>query len=198
MTTNYDEWRKHRAISNSAFSERHLHLLGKITNDTMLDVLNTVWKKDSFELDVVHSMTSITLQIMGLAGFGTDLQAIKENVTYDQTRYTMPLKEAITLAASDAVITRFQYGNWICDNAPFEKFRRLREAIENTDKYLSDFISARSGDTEQRYDLLSLLIAARSEETGSSGLSPMEIKSDSFIFLFAGLLSAYISNCQRS
>ncbi len=189
MTTNYDEWRKHRAISNSAFGEGHLHLLGKITNDTMLDVLNTVWKKDSFELDVVHSMTSITLQIMGLAGFGTDLQAIKENVTYDQTRYTMPLKEAITLAASDAVITRFQFGNWICDHAPFEKFRRLREAIENTDKYLSDFISARSGNTEQRYDLLSLLIAARSEETGSSGLSPMEIKSDSFIFLFAGLSS---------
>jgi cytochrome P450 len=135
-------------------------------------------------LDVVEAMTRITLQIMGSAGFGVDLGAMNESVSFDSTKYTMPLKDAITIASGEAVIARFQFPAWML-NLPLSRFNRIRNAIQDTDKYLSELIQDRLSSSEQKYDLLSLLLAARSEEE-KSGLSPMEVKSDSYIFLFAG------------
>jgi len=185
LTTNGDDWRKHRVLSNPAFNEDHIKLLSKITNDTMTTVVDKYWNQESFVCDVVEDMTKITLQIMGLAGFGMDMDAIFGGKSYDASRYSMTFREAISRSSDEVVTARMRYPKWLLQS-PLPYFKNLRQVVQDTDSYLSDLIATRSEDVEERgHDLLSLLISARDEEN-KMGLSPLEIKSDSFIFLFAG------------
>jgi cytochrome P450 len=184
LSANGDLWRKHRVLCNHAFNDEHNVWLANITNDTMYDIVTNLWKQDSFELDINESMTKITLQIMGLAGFGVDLQAMQGKSTFDTSRYTMSLREALTIASGEGIIYRLRFPSWVF-KLPISSIKRVKEGIENTDRYIDDIINSRISDSEQRYDLLSLLVSARDDDQGQ-GFTRLEIKSDAFIFLFAG------------
>ncbi|KAL0488069.1 cytochrome P450 [Acrasis kona] len=187
LTTNGDIWRKHRMLSNPAFNDDHIKLVSKVTNQTMVSVTKEYWSHDSFDCNVVEDMTKITLQIMGIAGFGRDMKALNEDQTYDRSKYTMTFREAISRAADEIIIARFRYPKWLL-NSPLPYFKNCREVVRNADLYLDDIISTCINDSDplsKNYDLLSLLVAAKDEEN-KTGLSRAEIKSDSFIFLVAG------------
>jgi cytochrome P450 len=53
----------------------------------MHDIVTQLRKKKSFELDINQTMTEITLQIMGLAGFGVDLGVMNGKASFDASQY---------------------------------------------------------------------------------------------------------------
>jgi cytochrome P450 len=140
----------------------------------MHDIVTQLQKKKSFELDINQTMTEITLQIMGLAGFGVDLGVMNGKASFDASRHSMSLQEALTITSGDAIVTRMRFPSWAF-KLPLHMFKRINEAIENTDKYIDDIITARTSETDQKYDLLSLLVAARDEDNGQ-GFTRMEVK----------------------
>jgi cytochrome P450 len=137
-----------------------------------------LWKENT-PIEINESMNNITLEIILKAGFGYNLV---ENMKIGEFSF----KENIKIFL-DSMIYMFLTPSLIRSflaKLPWQtKEKKCLKCIEDFGAYVDEIIKSHKNSIGDRYDLLSLLLTSKDEE---SVLTHQEVKSDSFIFLLAG------------
>ncbi|KAH9003544.1 cytochrome P450 [Lactarius hatsudake] len=188
-----EDWKRYRAISAPAFSERNTRLVWDETVRIMFDLFDNVWG-DSPEIVLDHCVDitlPIALFVVGVAGFGR-----RVTWTSDLTvppGHQMSFKDALHIVSSNLII-KMGVPNWAMKLT--EHTRRVNLAFDELRQYMVEMVHARrSAETkEERHDLFSgLLDAAHDNPDGSVAITEQELIGkcpllyrNMFIFLFAG------------
>ncbi|KAH9018729.1 cytochrome P450 [Lactarius pseudohatsudake] len=175
-----EDWKRYRAISAPAFSERNTRLVWDETIRIMFDLFDNVWG-DSPEIVVDHC---IALFVVGVAGFGR-----RVTWTSDLTvppGHQMTFKDALHNVSSNLLL-KMGVPSWAMKLT--ERTRRVNLAFDELRQYMVEMVDARrSAETkEERHDLFSgLLDAAHDNPDGGVAITEQELIGNMFIFLFAG------------
>jgi cytochrome P450 len=175
LTSEGDLWsRQHRLIRPMFRSDSVNSFADLITEqtETMLDR----WEehRESGEpIQLLSEMERVTLLIIGRAMFSADMDA-----------------HADEIAASLRVLRkRFQRRTSVLptvpDWVPTPHNRRASDALDQLNGIVYDLIEERRGQVEEYDDLLSMLLAARDEETGEQ-MDDEQIRDELMTFLLAG------------
>jgi cytochrome P450 len=177
--------RLHRRIVEPAFDEKHLRHLVDVSNESTDLLIKKLDGSGTKKLEVNHDMTMVTMDIIGKSNFGTDLKIFDEDsnakhTQFDKKKHTESFYDALE-GANTMGIAMF---NFIPESLHWlPLFNPVRKHINETKSYIEELVEQRKKE-EGHLDLLSLLL--QSNEHGATKLSPQEIISDAFIFLFAG------------
>ncbi|KAI0030490.1 614/534 cytochrome P450 [Vararia minispora EC-137] len=184
VTTEGNEWKKHRKVAAPAFTEKNYRMVWDETARIMQDLLDNEWKRAP-EIQVNNAIdlaVPITLYIIASAGFGHRISwAEEKNIP---TGHTMTFKESIHIV-STKVFYKLITPRWILGYT--ESLRRLRDAFDDFDKYMFEMIEARRSKEmkEERADLFTNLLQATEAESDAK-LTDRELAGNIFIFLLAG------------
>lgn len=170
-----DVWRRQRRLAQPAFHRQRLAAFAEIMIDSteaMLDNWQSFAERGA-PVEVDAEMLRLVLSIVGKTLFSRDLS--DEADTMNQSF------EIIRRHTTDRLmsIVKFPAG------FPTAKNRRFRQAVANADRIVYDLISERRRGAGNPDDLLSLLMAARDEETGE-GLSDAELRDQALTLIGAG------------
>jgi cytochrome P450 len=176
VTTEGAPWRRLRRLAQPAFHHRRIAALTGVMTDAIHAMLAR-WRglaSAGAPVDITAEFSRLTLNIVGRALLGIDLggeadrigAAVTESLDYLEYRVN-------TLIPTPAFI-------------PTARNLRARRAIATFDTVVADILAARRREPDRdRGDLLSMLMEARDEETGS-GLSDREIRDQVVTFIGAG------------
>lgn len=169
-----DVWRRQRRLAQPAFHREWIASFARIMTDATEEMLAR-WSRVSDTgkpLRVDEEMTRLTLGIVTRSLLSRDLSCEAETVSrsFDVIReHTMRrLTSFIKLPQS----------------LPFPRNRRFRKAVAEADRIVYGVIGERRR-SEDVDDLLSMLMAARDEETGE-GLSDRELRDQALTIIGAG------------
>ncbi|KAI9351306.1 cytochrome P450 [Obelidium mucronatum] len=189
LTTEGEEWRKHRKIAAPTFSEQTHMSVHQATIQTVSDMFNSWTKKlesdgASVVVNVSREMKAVALSVMASAAFGIDVLWDDDNTAVLENGYEMTFKESLEIVVDRLgywlAVPRFLY--WL----PIKSLRRTRTGFIEFERYL-DGIVAQAQRVEKPKNLLQMLAKAAADETDAGvTLSKEELKGNSFIFLFAG------------
>ncbi|CDS08861.1 hypothetical protein LRAMOSA10222 [Lichtheimia ramosa] len=188
LTLNGSEWKTHRKIANPAFHRSMpIELFGKLTKK-MIYVMDQA--KGPIEF---HNMTSrITLDAIGLAGFGFDFNAIGD----ENSEWTKMYAD-FTSAQRNPV---FFLLPWLDQDPLLHLFPKRRRAHQDLTKFLNKMdeiiihkrkVLEESNHSNQQHmddhdkDLLTLMLEAQRQD-GEVVLTNEELKSNLCIFFLAG------------
>eukprot|EP01091_Cochliopodium_minus_P009778 TRINITY_DN2482_c0_g1_i3.p1 TRINITY_DN2482_c0_g1~~TRINITY_DN2482_c0_g1_i3.p1 ORF type:complete len:461 (+),score=122.16 TRINITY_DN2482_c0_g1_i3:1506-2888(+) len=188
-----EEWKKHRRICNPSFSKSNLELVSTTTKKYTEQLFN-IWDKLIKEgrdlIEVEDYMIKLTLSIIGVAAFGRNMDDIWEGKTESLNENRLSFTDSINEVTKNA---HFYVGipHLISKNLP--NFKRMHQGYNDFYWYLDNtieeayktFSSNENSETEvPKKDLISLLI--KSNLSDEVALTKAEIRSNSFIFMFAG------------
>jgi cytochrome P450 len=169
-----ESWLRQRRLMQPAFHRRRIANLGKLMTDLTLERLQ-YWEArvtQGQSIDMTEEMRHLTLQIVSKSLFSIDIS--------DQSSvFGNAFAEANHLLAAFA---RFPFPPL---NFPTPSHLRLWGAIRRMDKIAFGIIQQRRQINEDLGDLLSLLVAAKDEETGE-GMSDQQLRDEVMSFLIAG------------
>jgi cytochrome P450 len=174
VTSEGEAWRRQRRLVQPAFHHRQVAGFATAITDLTAEML-AGWRaraEGAEPLDVAAEMTRLTLRIVGHTLFGEELG--------DGHR---PLGEAVAVALGHTA----RRAEAVLDlgDLPTPGRRRFRRAVAQLDALVFRLIEERRGGRTDGHDLLSLLLAARDEETGS-GLGDTELRDQVLTLLLAG------------
>ena len=175
LTSDGEVWRRSRRLSQPAFHRQRL--AGFATNMTeATQAMLARWAplaERGQALDVSREMQRVTLSIVGRALFSADIGADSDE-----------MGRAVT-SIFEHFNHRFRHPLSWPESVPTPRNRRFHTAIATIDSVSYRLIAEhRKADTDSG-DLLSMLIAARDEETGQ-GLNDRQIRDEVGTFLGAG------------
>ncbi len=170
-----DVWLRQRRLTQPAFHHQRIASFAKIMTDSAEAMLErwAVLTKRGATVEVDAEMLRLTLGIVGKALFSRDLS-----------------DEADTMSGSFEVIRKHTTNRIMSvvkfpASFPTTQNRRFRQAVANAERIIYDLIAERRRGQGSSHDLLSLLIAARDEETGE-GLSDKELRDQAITIIGAG------------
>ena len=84
VSTNGEEWRKHRSLCNLAFGDTCMSSVVKHSIEACKRLFskweaNCAAGQDSYKIEQTASFTDFSLEVLGLAGFGYGLVAFPQN-----------------------------------------------------------------------------------------------------------------------
>jgi cytochrome P450 len=176
VTTEGDAWRRLRRMSQPAFHRQRVEALAdEMTRAT--EAMRHRWQRhvrSGEPLDIAPEFLELTLQIVGRTLLGVDLGGPND-----------ALGPALTVGlefGEHRVLHLFG----LPPGVPTPRNLRYRRALKIIDTTIQDIITRRRQETgTERRDLLSLLLAARDEETGEQ-LTDRELRDQIFTFISAG------------
>ncbi|KAI0261580.1 cytochrome P450 [Gloeopeniophorella convolvens] len=191
VTTNGEDWRRHRRIVGPAFNNSTYSLVWSETLRVYRDMVSTEgWTgKASVSLQPVQAYTiRLALFVISACGFGVSSQWDCASTNEDGT---MSMHEAMRIWV-DSVFIRVIAPSWVY-KLPFKKLRQIPVSIKVLQDYLTNMIAERRADlsaddvaqSKEKKDVFSLLIRAN-EEDGKLNLSDSELVGNVFAMLFAG------------
>ncbi|TDL22861.1 cytochrome P450 [Rickenella mellea] len=186
ITTEDDEWKKHRKVANPAFSERNNKMVWEETVKIVNEMFNTIWK-DKKEVVVEHCVDitlPLALLVIGTAGFG---RAVSWEEDFNlPPGHKMSFKQALHFV-STGLFWKVIFPNWAM--GLHKKLREVRLAFKELETYMQEMIDERRNAVKkvERFDLFtSLLDASEGEDDGGTKLSDSELRGNIFIFMLAG------------
>jgi len=183
FTLDGESWLSRRRLMQPAFHRHRLQGLAQLMSSATEQVLDA-WQEQpaNVALAIDQEMMKLTLQIAGQALFQIDLlgeaktvgDAFIETTTYTSKRMQTPFLPPLFL--------------------PTARNRRFKEATATLDRTIYTMIRerrqqqaamAQESDEQPSLDLLSMLIAARDEETGER-MSDEQLRHEIALLIFAG------------
>lgn len=167
-------WQRQRRLAQPAFHRQRLAALGGVMTDAAAGLVER-WRpyaRDGRPFDPERDMMRLTLQVAGLALFGTD-------VSDDAGR----ISPAVDVAR-DYITWRF-YRPWAPVWLPTPLTRRFHRARALLDRVVYGIIRERRLGGEDHGDLLSMLMLARDEDTGE-GMDDTQLRDEVMTMLMAG------------
>lgn len=168
-------WLRQRRLAQPAFHRTRIAAFAKIMTDSASEMLER-WQPSASRgeaIDIGAEMLRLTLGIVGKALFSRDLS--------DEADTMNGAFEIIRKYTTDRVMSVFKFPA----SFPTPQNRRFRQAVAAAERIVYDLIAERRRGEGNPDDLLSLLMAARDEETGES-LSDRELRDQALTIIGAG------------
>jgi cytochrome P450 len=175
LTAEGERWRRHRRILAPAFHPKHVAAFAPIITEAS-DAMLARWRSQpaSQPLDIAGEMMALTLEIISRTMFSSDLgqhgTMIGQAITDYQER-----------SGRASLLDMLNLPDWLPRLGPM----RARRAIAPLDQAIEAVLARRRVRAEDKGDLLSMLLAARDEETGER-LSDREIRDEVATIFTAG------------
>lgn len=174
-TSDGELWRSQRHLTQPAFHRQQVARLAAVVTDATAEMLerwqNIVSPKEP--LNILKEMMQLTGEIIVRAMFGSSIGPTVRALTDDfgvATEYILRRILALT--------------DWGA-RVPTPRRRRFRLALQRLDKVVWSIIEERRRDTEDRADLLSMLLLARDAETGRQ-MTDRQLRDEVMTMFFAG------------
>ncbi len=175
LTSEGEFWLRQRRLAQPAFHRQRLAALATLMTDATGAMLAR-WEPDAGSgrpLDVADEMAHLTLGIVGRALLGVDL-----------SEKAGALGRAFEVAL-EHVNHRSTHMLAVPERIPTPRNRRFLMARRKLDEAVYRIIAERRRSGEDTGDLLSMLLAARDEETGE-GMSDQQLRDEVVTILIAG------------
>lgn len=175
FVTDGEVWRRQRRLAQPAFHRDRIASFAKIMTASTEEMLER-WRNSAetgTPVDVGAEMLQLTLGIVGKALFSRDLGygADVVNRAFDVIR--------------EHTMRRLTSFFKLPQSFPTPRNRRFREAVATADQLVYEIIAERRNENGTRDDLLSMLMAARDEETGEA-MSDKELRDQALTIIGAG------------
>lgn len=173
VTSEGDLWLRQRRLIQPAFHRERVSGFSSIMTESTLEMLER-W--DSFaangqQFDVFEEMARLTLKIVGRSLLGIDL-----------TDQADAIGHALTVANE-----RFAHFDlaMLLTFLPTRRNLGFRRAIRTLHQLVDQIVTQRRRENQERGDLLSMLIAARDEESGE-GMADRQLRDEVLTLILAG------------
>jgi cytochrome P450 len=177
VTSEGEFWRHQRRLIQPAFHKHHHHAYVESMATTVSGHLPT-WERHAQsgeQLELRQEMTDLTLAILLRAIFG----GTSSKATTAVGQAFLTLHEDLNVIA---VFNPVRMPRWV----PTPRRRRAAHARETIDRFIMQMVEARqAGSVSTQGDFLSLLLAARDDETGE-GMPPAQLRDEILTMLGAG------------
>lgn len=175
LTNDGASWLQRRRLIQPAFHRQRIAALGSLITTETTTLLDRWGDRPAGEvwLDVSNQMMGLTLRVVGLALFGADMG---DEVDTVGSSFTTILN----------FLTRAAYRPYLMFRAvPARGKRQFQAARRELDQVVYNIIARRRSESGERDDLLSMLLHARDEETGTS-MTDQELHDEILTLLLAG------------
>jgi cytochrome P450 len=176
FTNDGESWLHQRRLMQPSFHHKRLAGFGTIMTEATLAMLERWQGTNSQPLEILQEMMRLTQRVVGLALFNLDLSNEVDTVGRTFTML-LPLLSKYTFMPFPPL--------WF----PTPRNRRLQAGIETLNKVVYGLIAERrkrvADPGMDTGDLLSMLLAARDEETGE-GMSDQQLRDEVVTLLLAG------------
>jgi cytochrome P450 len=165
-----DSWKRQRRLVQPAFHAKRISAYADIITN-YANELGDEWQKGGtrrIDLD----MTAITMRIIAKALFDADIR-------HDTAEVGEAIRDALEVAEGEFK-TPFPIPRWL----PLERNRKLRRVVARLDKLIQDFINERRASSEDKGDLLSLLLSARDED--NTTMTDKQVRDEAMTLFGAG------------
>ena len=175
LTTTGPSWWRNRRLAQPSFHRQRLAGFAGVMDDGAADFVNHLAhaRAGGAPFDIVPELSRLTLRILGRCLFERDL-------TDDADAVGGALK-VVLHHTIEKLAAFFPLPGLV----PTPRNLRFRAALRALDRVVLSLIAERRRDGADRGDLLSMLLAARDEETGE-GLSDRELRDEVMTLLLAG------------
>jgi cytochrome P450 len=170
-----DVWLRQRRLAQPAFHRQRIASFAEMMTDSCEAMLER-WEgfaERGEAVEIGAEMLRLTLGIVGKAMFSRDLS--------DEADMVSQSFEVIRKHTTNRIMSVIKFPA----SFPTPQNRRFRRAIATAERMVYDLISERRRGQGNPDDLLSLLMAARDEETGE-GLSDKELRDQAVTIIGAG------------
>lgn len=175
LTSDGDFWLKQRRLMQPAFHRRRLQSYGDVIVQATTAMMDR-WeqgKAGQDPLDIDAEMMQVALEIVGKTFFNIDLR----HEAPEMTEGVLEMLEYVVYRSQTPVAPPLSW--------PTGRNRRYRSAMSKLEQVVYDTIAERRTSADDRGDVLSMLLAARDEETGQP-MSDDQIRDEMVTLLIAG------------
>lgn len=175
LTSEGDLWLHQRRLIQPAFHRSKLATLADLmahSAQSAAENLSTRVKQNA-TIDVADEMMRLTLKVVSVALFSTDISG-------DASRLGHAVRDTF-----EHVSYRMNHAFRFPESVPTRRNRRFKEAKRLLDEMVFGLINERRRTKEDNGDLLSMLLAARDEDTGEA-MSDQQIRDEVMTLILAG------------
>ena len=203
LTTEKDQWRRHRKATSPPFTEKNNHLVWKEAIRQAQAML-TSWTgtdgKGSKTVDrVMDDTMRLSLHVISTASFGramewpTENAEVKKSDAANFVDHTKIRNESNCLL--ETALLQFMVPKWLLRKIPGVTARKALTAYGEWDNYMKELVSQRKQDLEdkgavsEKNDILTQLVKQQIMEGGGEGrgqLSEQEVLGNMFVLILAG------------
>ncbi|KAJ3021587.1 UNVERIFIED_CONTAM: hypothetical protein HDU68_009539 [Siphonaria sp. JEL0065] len=193
LSTEGDEWRKHRKIAAPTFSEQNnllvyeasLHIASEMFQSWEQSMITREDGSRTVLVNVSSDMMEFALSVISSAAFGIDIPWHEvADATMLKKGYTLTFKQALEIVVARmgawVSLPRFLY------YLPSKYLNETRAGFHEFGQYLDAIIDDDSVFDKPKNLLQMLSKAAKEEKIDAAKLSRSELKGNSFFFLLAG------------
>lgn len=176
ITSDGDQWLRHRRLIQPAFHRKNLGRVGDITIKATNEML-TRWDSiasHAQSVNVAAEMMKLTLGVVTKSLFSVDIRSSTNTVGKAFTN----LNEDIAYRFKNVFVLPL----WV----PTQRNRAFKKARDELNRFVYKIIDRRRLSNESRNDLLGALLSAREELPEEQGLSDREIRDEVMTLLLAG------------
>lgn len=174
LTNDGDSWLHQRRLMQPAFHRKRLATYATLMEEATESMLAgwQVHENAAESLDIAEEMMHLTLRIVGQALFSLDL-----------SQETSTVGQAVTTLVK--LLGDYVYAPFPPISVPTSRNRHMQAAIHELNTVVSTIIRERHELNTDTGDLLSMLLAARDEETGE-GMNDQQARDEVMTLLLAG------------
>lgn len=176
LTSEGDVWRRRRRLLQPAFHRQRIAAFVTVMAEataSLLDRWQQQYERTGQVFDVSSEMRRITIAIVSRVFFGTDVSSFSDNLGQ------------IIATGTEYLSHRSRHPLAFPLKVPTARNRRTVTAIQQLDAIVYRIIGQHRRDNTDNGDLLSMLLAARDEDTGE-GLTDQQLRDEVTTFLTAG------------
>ncbi|KAI8849758.1 cytochrome P450 [Chytridium lagenaria] len=195
VSTESDDWRRHRKISAPQFSERNNALVHDEAVRTAR-MMFEAWEEEAvnngkdlssqgFEIDASKDMMRFALTVISSALFGMQLQWGLENETKNKPAgHTLSFQQSLETMLHNLVL-------WLMFPKPMfylpiPVLTETRIAFQEFSAYLKELLDSARTNRSSDANLINMLVQAADDEGEKAGLSETELTGNAFAFILAG------------